>query len=324
MDILTIAKNVFEIEGKSIVSAKNGLNDEFVKLVEDIHSCAGRAIIVGMGKCSHVGAKIAATMTSLGTPTYFIHPSEALHGDLGRITKEDIVLFFSKSGESDEINKMLPSIGLIGTKTVAITCRDSSTLSRSCAYHIKLSIEAEASAYSLAPTSSTTAMMVFGDALAVCLEQLSGFSPNDYAVFHPSGLLGKKLIFTIADVMAKGKDMPHVPETATIKDAVVEMSSKSVVGGVAIVDSRCCLLGIFTQGDLRRLLGSIKDVSELDNAITKVMTADPIALSQDVKAVDALSIMANPEKPFGILPIVDDNRRLIGMLSTHDLIKAGF
>ena len=324
MDILEIAKNVFEIEGESINAVKNGLNNDFVKLVEDIRACEGRAIIVGIGKCSHVGAKIAATMTSLGTPTFFIHPAEALHGDLGRITKNDIVLFFSKSGESDEITKMLPSINFLGAKTVAITCRDSSTLAKNCSYYIKLSITEEASAYSMAPTSSTTAMMVFGDALAVCLEKLSEFSPSDYAIFHPSGMLGKKLLFTVADVMASGKDMPHVLETATIKDAIVEMSSKSVLGGVAIVDCEDYLLGIFTQGDLRRLLGSLKDISELSINITIVMTANPIALTREVKAVDALAIMANPERSFSILPIIDDVGKLIGMISTHDLIKAGF
>jgi arabinose-5-phosphate isomerase len=277
-----------------------------------------------MGKSSHVGAKMAATMTSLGTPTFFLHPAESLHGDLGRITNNDIVLFLSKSGESDEINRMLPSVKQIGAKTVAVTCRKTSTLSRSCDYHIMLFVKKEASAYNIAPTSSTTVMMVFGDALAVCLEKLSGFTPDDYAVFHPGGALGRKLLFTLADLMAKGEDIPYLYASASVKDAIVEMSSKAVLGGVAIVDDKHHLLGVFTDGDLRRLMKSNDDVSVLERSITEVMTTNPVVMTKDVKAVDALAVMANPEKSVGLLPIINGERKLIGMLSIHDLIKAGF
>ena len=323
MDIIQIARDVFEIEKQSIKEAALGLNDNFVRLVNDIRSCDGRVIIVGMGKCSHIGAKIAATMSSLGTPTYFLHPAESLHGDLGRVTFSDIVIFFSKSGESEELNKMMPSVKQIGANTVAVTCRSSSTLSRSCNYHIKLNITQEACIYNIAPTSSTTVMMVFGDALAVCLEKLSGFTPDDLAIFHPSGALGKRLLFKVEDLMAKGDEMPFVSHTATINDAIVEMCSKVVVGGVAILGSDCELLGIFTDGDLRRTLKSSHDASVFTKRITEVMTTNPIVLTKDMKAMDALSIMSNPEKTINLLPIVDNDKKLIGMLSIHDLIKAG-
>lgn len=326
MDILSEVKKVFELERHSIEEAERHLAKGIVKLVEDIHSCKGRIIIAGMGKMSHVCAKIAATMTSLGTPAFFLHPAEALHGDLGRITTNDLVLLFSKSGESEEINNMLPSIHKIGAKTVAITCRENSSLSRGCDDHIRLHVLKEASAYNIAPTSSTTVMMVLGDALAICLEKLSEFTPEAYAVFHPGGMLGKKLLFTVADVMAMGDEIPCVLDSATIRDAIMEMSSKSIAGGVAIVDNEHRLLGVFTDGDLRRLLRSSLEVesSILKKNITEVMTSDPVALTQGVKANDALLLMENPVKRIGLLPIIDDDRKLVGILSVHDLVKAGF
>jgi len=324
MDILDEARKVFETELQSINEASQNLDDRFVRLVDDIRLCKGRIIIVGIGKSSHIGAKVAATMASLGTPAFFVHPAESLHGDLGRITSNDIVLFFSKSGESEEINRMMPSVHKIGAKTVAITCSNSSTLSRSCDYYIYLHITNEASAYNLAPTSSATVMMVFGDALAVCLEKIAEFTPEDYAVFHPGGMLGKKLLFNVTDIMAKGDDIPRVSGTASIKEAIYEMSSKSLAGGVAITDDNGYLLGVFTDGDLRRLLRTLNNISMLEENITTVMTSDPVTLNHNDKAAYALSIMEQPGKPFGILPILYDDKKLAGMISIHDLIKAGF
>ena len=324
MDILAEAKRVFEIEKQSLDEAVCSLDDGFVRLIEDIRSCKGRVIVAGMGKAGHVGAKIAATMASLGTSAFFLHPAEALHGNLGQIAANDMVLLFSKSGESEEVNKMLPSIGKIGAKTVAITCCETSFLSQSCDYHIRLRITEEASAHKIAPTSSTTVMMVFGDALAVCLEKLSGFTPDNYAVFHPGGVLGKRLVFTVADIMARGETIPYVLDSATIKDAIVEMSSKSVIGGVAVVDDNHTLLGILTDGDVRRLLQSLDNIAVLSKSISDIMTHNPITLTKNVKAIDALRLMENPDRTIGIIPIVDGEKRLIGMLSIHDLIKAGF
>ena len=323
MDILKEAREVFLIERESLDGAAQSLGTSFIKLVEDIRECTGRVIIVGVGKSSHVASKTAATMTSLGTPTFFLHPAESLHGDLGRICKNDIVIFFSKSGESEEVNQMLPSIKIIGAKTVAVTCRNFSSLSKSCDLHIQLNITQEASAYNIAPTSSTTVMMAFGDALAVCLEKLSGFTPDDFAIFHPNGALGKRLLFTVSDVMAKESDMPVVCENASIKEAIIEMTSKAVIGGVAIVDELQQLLGIFTDGDLRRMIGTMEDITEIEKKITKVMTKNPTTLSPSTKAIDALTLMQNPDKTIGIIPIIDNDQKLVGMLGVNDLIKAG-
>ena len=323
MDVLACAKQVFETELRSLTEAANSIDDTFIRLVDDIRTCKGRVIITGMGKSSHVGAKIAATMSSLGTPTFFLHPAESLHGDLGRVTKDDLVLIFSKSGESEEINRMMPSIKKIGAIAVAVTFRDSSTLSQNCHYHIKLSIIEEASAYNLAPTSSTTVMMVFGDALAVCLEKLSGFTPDDYAVYHPSGALGKRLLLAVSDIMVKYENVPWVLESASIKDAIIEMSNKTIVGGVAIVDKKINLLGIFTDGDLRRLLRSGNDAAILERAISDVMTKEPVYLKQNVKAVDALALALTLGRSIGILPVVDNDKKLTGMITVHDLINSG-
>ncbi|MCL1989839.1 MAG: KpsF/GutQ family sugar-phosphate isomerase [Defluviitaleaceae bacterium] len=323
MDILKEAREVFLTQRQSLDKAMQYLGDEFVQLVEDIRGCTGRVIIVGVGKSSHVASKTAATMTSLGTPAFFLHPAESLHGDLGRICQDDIVIFYSKSGESEEINQMLPSIRVIGAKTVAVTCRDCSVLSRGCDHHIRLSITEEASTYHIAPTSSTTVMMVFGDALAVCLEKLSDFTPDDFAVFHPSGSLGKRLLFTVADVMVTEDDMPFVYEGATIKETIIEMTSKAVIGGVAIVNESQKLLGIFTDGDLRRLVGKMKEMSVIEKRIIEVMSPNPITLFPSTKAIDALTLMQNPDKTIGIVPIIDNDSKLVGMLSVNDLIKMG-
>lgn len=323
MDILKEAKKVFEIEIQALSEASESLDENFIRLVDDIYTSKGRVFIVGIGKSSHVGAKVAATITSLGTPAFFLHPADSLHGDLGRITSSDIVLFFSKSGESEEVNQMLLPIKKIGAKTVAVTCRQSSTLSRGCDYFIVLNIKQEASVYDIAPTSTTTAMMALGDALAVCLERISGFTLNNFALFHPGGALGKRLLITIADIMLTGDDVPYIFETANIKDALLQMSSKSIVGGVAVVDRTMKLLGIFTDGDLRRLFDDIGDISALEQNITEVMTINPITLTGSDKAADALPYMTNPQKPIKILPIVDESGKLTGMLSVHDLIRVG-
>lgn len=322
MNILDEGKRVFEIERDSLKVAKEALDEDFVKLVDLIQNSKGRVIITGMGKAGHVGRKIAATMSSLGTVSYFLHPAECLHGDLGGIKKGDIVIVFSKSGESDEVLGLIPSLNKIDAKLVSITCREKSTLSENANLSIMLPIQEEASAHKLAPTSSTTAMIVFGDALAVVLEKLNNFKPEDFAVFHPNGALGKRLLLKVENLMAKNEANPVVSSEANLKDTIVIMTSRGL-GGVSVVDQAGKLVGLVTDGDLRRVIGNDIGSDIFNLTVKEFMTENPLKINKDEKAIDALSLMENREKPISILPVIDNFNNVVGMLRIHDIIRAG-
>lgn len=322
LDILSEAKKVFEIEIKSVITAMNALDENFVKLIDLIQNSEGRVIITGMGKAGHIGRKVAATMSSLGTIAYFLHPAEGLHGDLGGIKNGDIVIAFSKSGESEEVLGLIPSIKKIGARLVSVTCRDRSTLSDSADLKIELKIIEEASNHKLAPTTSTTAMIVFGDALAVVLEKINDFQPEDFAVFHPNGSLGKKLLLKVESLMAIGEFNAIVSENSNLKETIVVMSSKGL-GGVNVVDNNGNLVGLVTDGDLRRVIENANGVDIFSLRVTEFMTNSPITINRNQKAVEALNLMENREKPISILPVVDDKNIAVGMLRIHDIIRAG-
>lgn len=322
MNLKQEAKRVFNVQIESLKETMDSIDENFTGLVEFIQNSQGRVIITGMGKAGHVGRKVAATMSSLGTVAYFLHPAEGLHGDLGGIKKDDVVIAFSKSGESEEVIGLIPSIKTIGAKLVSVTCRETSTLSQSADIKIQLRITEEASNNKLAPTTSTTAMIVFGDALAVALEKLNDFQPEDFAVFHPNGSLGKKLLLKVESLMASGNDNPIVYETTNLKDTIVVMSYKGL-GGVNVISEDGILLGLVTDGDLRRVIENANGMDIFQLTAKDIMTKTPTTINKDVKAADALLIMENRENPLSILPVVNSENRSVGMLRVHDIIKAG-
>lgn len=321
MDLIKEAKNVFDNEISSLELARDNLDENFCLLVQEIQKSQGRVITTGMGKAGHIARKVASTMASLGTPSFFLHPAEGLHGDLGEIMKDDIVIVFSKSGETEEVLQLIPSIKVIGAKIVSVCCRLNSTLNNYADVIINLVIGEEASSNKLAPTSSTTAMLVFGDALGVVLEKLNGFSEEDFALFHPNGSLGKKLLLTVESIMVKGEYNPIIYENQLLRDAIIVMSGKGL-GGANVVDQNGRFLGLVTDGDIRRLIEANQE-NVLDIQIKSIMNSNPIIINKNKKALDALILMEQREKPLSILPVIDDNYCSVGMIRIHDIIKAG-
>ncbi|MGG7178113.1 KpsF/GutQ family sugar-phosphate isomerase [Clostridium paraputrificum] len=319
-EVLKDAREVLDIEIENLLIARNEIGDNFVKLVEKILECSGRVILIGMGKSGHVGNKITATMASLGIPSFSIHPGEAAHGDLGMITYEDIVITISNSGETEEVIQLIPSIKKIGAFLVSVTSNKESTLSKYADLSIKLTITREAEQYDLAPTTSTTVTLAFGDALAVVLSKLIGFKPEDFALYHPKGALGKRLLTTVEDLMCKEEDNPIINQNATLIQAVLVMSSKGL-GGVNIVDNNGKLVGLLTDGDLRRLIEKYDSVRNL--IIKDIMTKNPINVEESTLAVDALKVMESRNKKVSVLPVIDKYGVCTGMIRLHDLVEAG-
>lgn len=322
MNILEEGKKVFDIEIDSLIYLRDNLDSSFVQLVEMIYRCSGRIIITGMGKSGHIGKKIAATMASLGTVTYFLHPAEGLHGDLGMVTKDDIVIAISYSGESDEVLGLNSSIKKIGAKLVSITGRAESSLAECSDLNIVLPIKSEASTYKLAPTTSTTATLLFGDALAVVLSKLKNFKPEDFALFHPMGSLGKRLLLKVEEIMSKGEYNPVINVNSNLKDAIIVMSSKGL-GGVSVINENGELVGLLTDGDLRRIIERNSKEDIFSMKIKNQMTKNPICIKNTEKAIKALELMEKGKKKISILPVVDEKNILVGMLRIHDVIKLG-
>jgi len=318
MNSLDIAKQVFDTEISALIDIKNELNGNFTKIVDDIVNCDGKVILTGMGKPGHIGRKISATLASLGTPSFFLHPAEALHGDLGMVSSNDIVIVISYSGESDEITHILPNIKLIGAKIIAISGNPDSTLVRHSDYSYIFPKFDEACTLKLAPTTSTTATLVLGDALAIAASNKYGFDLNNYALYHPSGSLGKKLLLKVSDLMYKGKENAVVDEDTSLIDAIIEMTSK-VLSMVSVVDKEGYLKGILTDGDLRRLLSHKADIYNLN--ITEVMTKTPIIIGEDVLAVDALKLLKETTKI--VMPVVDNDNKAVGVIRLQDILNAG-
>lgn len=308
---------VIETEAKAVLALRSRIDAHFVKACEIILACEGRVVVLGMGKSGHIGGKIAATLASTGSPAFFVHPGEASHGDLGMITTKDVVLALSNSGETEEILTILPLIKRLAAPLIALTGNPVSTLAKAADVHVDVSVEQEACPLGLAPTSSTTAALVMGDALAIALLEARGFTAEDFARSHPGGRLGRRLLLLIKDVMHTGDLVPNVPETASLSQALMEMTKKKL-GMTAIVDQAGRLLGVFTDGDLRRLLDSRIDVHT--TAIADVMTRDCITITPNLLAAEALQIMES-HKVNGLL--VTSDGLLVGALNMHDLLRAG-
>jgi arabinose-5-phosphate isomerase len=306
------------VEAQAIAALAEQINDEFVLACKLMFSCTGRVVVTGMGKSGHIAGKIAATLASTGTPAFFVHSGEASHGDLGMITRQDVVLALSNSGETEEVLTILPIIKRLGVPLIAMTGNPNSALAKFATTHINVAVEQEACPLGLAPTSSTTAALVMGDALAVSLLEARGFTRDDFALSHPGGSLGRRLLLLVSDIMHAEQDVPVVSESALISQALLEMTEKKL-GMTAIVDAEQRVTGIFTDGDLRRMLGRNLDIHK--TSITQVMTPNCRVIAQDILAAEAMQIME--QKKINALIVVDDQHRAVGALNMHDLIKAG-
>lgn len=317
MNKLHEAKRVFDIEILALSKTRDALDDTFIEILDLITNCNGKVIVTGMGKPGHVGTKIAATFASLGTPSFYLHPAEAMHGDLGMISENDIVIAISYSGESDEIVRILPNIKMIGATLVGITGNYESTLAQVADVVQVLPKFNEACYLGLAPSSSTTATLCYGDALAIVASGLYGFKDADFGKFHPAGSLGKNLILKVDDLMAKGNDNPVVHESVSLKEAIIELSKKGL-GIVSIVDDSGRLIGVITDGDLRRQLEKGVNIYEL--SVDAVMTKKPITIESGRMAVEVLREL----KDFNIsgMPVLNMGT-VVGTIRLQDIVKAG-
>ncbi len=318
--ILKKGREVVELEAKVIHSLVERLDANFTQAVEKITACRGRVVLSGVGKAGTIARKIASTFSSLGTASFFMHPAEASHGDLGMVRRDDIVLFLSNSGESSEVNALIPSIKALGAFLIAITGQKESTLGREADLTLDIGMNPEACSLGLAPTSSTTAMLVMGDALAVTvMEQKPDFDEKHYAFFHPGGALGKKLL-RVHEVMRKGEEVVILPETATVRDCLFAITkAASRAGAAVLVDGNGKLAGIFTDGDLRR--GLEKDPDALVKPVKAVMTRSPRSTTENAFAMEALKILRDLK--IGELPVLNDAGKPVGVLSVKDLISIG-
>ncbi len=309
---------VIETEQQAIATLVKRIDNAFVQACELMLNCKGRIVVIGMGKSGHIGGKIAATLASTGSPAFFVHPGEASHGDLGMIMPVDVVLALSNSGETAEILTILPIIKRLGVPLISLTGNQASVLAKAALVNIDVSVEKEACPLGLAPTSSTTAALVMGDALAIALLEAKGFSAEDFARSHPGGRLGRRLLLLVRDIMRTGDQIPSVLPTATLRDALMEMTRKGL-GMTAIVEDGQLIRGIFTDGDLRRALDKQVDIHS--TMITTVMTIRCQTILADCLAVDALSMMQTHK--ITALLVVDAQQRLIGVLHMHEILRAG-
>ena len=316
--VLDEAKKIFDIEIEALNKTRDSLDENFEALVNLVVECRGKVVLTGMGKPGHIGTKIAATLASLGTPSFFMHPGEALHGDLGMVEDKDIVILMSYSGESDEITRLMPTLHEIGCKTVAVTGKPKSTLAKECKYHIYFPEFEEACYMGLAPTSSTTALLVVGDALAVTAARAKNYTREDFGLHHPAGALGKRLLVRVENVMHKGDENATIKSGSSLKQAIVEMSAKGL-SMVSVVDDDNKLLGIITDGDLRRMLERGIDV--YNEIIDNVMTKEPKWIDVREMAVNALQIMTDLH--ITGMPVLDENKLVTGTILMQDIYKAG-
>ena len=312
------ALRAIEIERDAIDALLHRIDASFVKACEVIMACKGRVVVTGMGKSGHIGTKIAATLASTGTPAFFVHPGEASHGDLGMITGQDVVLAISNSGNTSEVLTILPLFKRMGAPLISMTGNASSTLAREAVANLDVSVAVEACPLGLAPTSSTTATLVMGDALAVALLEARGFSAEDFAMSHPGGSLGRRLLLRVADIMHSGDQIPRVQEDTSLSTALLEISRKGL-GMTTVVNAAGELCGLFTDGDLRRTLDRPVDIHA--TAIRDVMTRNGRTIREDQLAAEALNIME--EMKINALPVVNREGLLTGAINMHDLLRAG-
>ena len=318
MNIIQASKSIFDIEIEALEKTKNAIDEDFYHIVEQILHCKGKVILTGIGKPGHIATKIAATFASLGTPSFFMHPSEAMHGDLGMVDSKDVVILVSYSGESREVTTLLPVLNEIGCSTIAITGNAKSTLAKGCQLHFFFPPFEEACYLHLAPTSSTTALLVLGDALAVVLSKLRNYTKEDFGLHHPAGSLGKRLLVKVSDLMYEGDKNAAVLVGCTLQDAIVEMSSKGL-SMVTVVDDHQKLMGIITDGDLRRMLQRGVDVYH--EVIDHVMTRQPKWIDSREMAVNALQNMNDLR--ITSMPVLNESAEVVGSILMQDILKAG-
>lgn len=317
-DYIALGKAVLKEEAKSITRLIDRIDHSFQHACSIILQCKGRIVVTGMGKSGHIGNKIAATLASTGTPAFFMHPGEASHGDLGMITHQDVVIALSNSGETNEISVLLPLLKRLNIALISLTGNKQSTLAKAASINLDVSVEKEACPLGLAPTSSTTASLAMGDALAVAVLEQRGFTEADFALSHPGGSLGRRLLVRVEDIMHTGEAIPLVLEDSNLSDTLLEISNKGL-GVAAIVNEQQQLKGIFTDGDLRRVLASELNIHQAK--ITDYMTANCITIKADQIASEALNIMQ--QKKINALVVIDEQHTVIGALNMHDLLRAG-
>jgi arabinose-5-phosphate isomerase len=315
--LIDLGTAVIKIETAAVAELADRIDKNFARACMQILACKGRTVVIGMGKSGHIGNKIAATLASTGTPAFFVHPGEASHGDLGMITKDDVVIALSNSGETDEVIALLPVIKRLNVPLIALTGKPDSTLAKAATVNINVSVTQEACPLGLAPTSSTTAALAMGDALAIALLEARGFSADDFALAHPGGMLGRRLLLHVNDIMHTGADIPKVGESTLLKDTLLEMTQKGL-GTTAVVDSGDHVIGIFTDGDVRRTLDNGIDIHK--TRIGDLISRRFKSISKDELAVTALARME--EFKINALLVTDDQNKLIGILNMHDLLRA--
>ena len=316
--LIALAGDVLDIEARAVAGLRHRLDFSFAAACELCLQTPGRIVVTGMGKSGHISSKIAATLASTGTPAFFMHPGEASHGDLGMITAQDVLLAVSYSGETTEVITILPLVKRMGARLISLTGNPQSTLAKAADVHLDVSVDEEACPLNLAPTASTTATLAMGDALAVALLKMRGFTAEDFAMSHPSGSLGKRLLLRVADVMRVDAAIPAVGPEVFLSDGLLEMTQKGL-GMTAIVDAHNLILGIFTDGDLRRALDEGVDVRT--TKMSTIMHAKCKTVAADVLAVEAVRVME--ENKITSLLVADEGRRLVGALNIHDLFRAG-
>lgn len=318
LEVITFAQQVFKTESQALLHVSNKVDDQFVKAVDMLLACKGRVVVVGMGKSGHIANKIAATLASTGTPAFFVHPGEAVHGDLGMITRDDIVITISNSGETQEILAILPLLKRFDIPFIAMTGKPGSTLAKMASIHLNIGVEQEACPLGLAPTSSTTATLAMGDALAVAALQYRGFTAEDFAMSHPGGALGKRLLIQVSDLMHTGDTLPQVTIDTLLPDAIKVMTSKTF-GITAVVDKMGRLQGIFSDGDIRRAIGTLTHPNEAK--MVDIMSRGGKTIRPDQLAAEALELMEKHK--ITSLFIVDSEHKPTGIIHLHDLLRAG-
>ncbi|MCD8524310.1 MAG: KpsF/GutQ family sugar-phosphate isomerase [Gammaproteobacteria bacterium] len=317
-DILRFAQQVFTVEIEALQRVSTQLNEEFCDAVQSLLNCTGRVVVTGMGKSGHIGSKIAATLASTGTPAFFVHPGEASHGDLGMITRNDVVIAISNSGETQELVTLLPLLKRFNVYLIAMTGKKDSTLAKIAHVHLDVAVEKEACPLGLAPTSSTTATLAMGDALAVTTLQCRGFTAEDFALSHPGGTLGKRLLLKVKDLMHSGEKVPQVSTTALLTDAIAEMSAKTF-GITAIVDAEGKLCGVFSDGDIRRVIQTMHNLNTV--VMADIMTVGGKTISDEKLAAEALEVME--KNKITSLFIIDALDKPIGIIHLHDILRSG-
>ena len=320
-EMLKHAQDVLRMEAEAVLELVPRIDANFAAAVEMILQCPGRTVITGMGKSGIIGRKMAATLASTGTPSFYLHPAEGIHGDLGMVTAGDVVIALSNSGETGEVLNILPSLRRIGAKIIAMVGNDTSTLAKNADVVLNVGVSKEACPLGLAPTSSTTAALAYGDALALALLQRHHFTASQFAIFHPGGSLGRRLLLTVGDIMHSGEENPVVVGETTVQEALFVITDKGL-GAVSVIDANGVMQGVLTDGDIRR--GLSKGVDFLQRPVTELMTKQPKTITKDKLAAQALHIMeSNHPKPITVLPVIDADNKVIGLLHMTDLVRQG-